>query len=77
MKHKTPYEWREKHPKCAFCTYCTFNSPSTKYGIPCADYYKCEVKEKIIHLPRISRRFCKCFRVRPVEKFNKEITKNA
>ena len=68
---RTPYDWREKHPKCKFCRYCEFVSPSTKFGVMCPDYYKCEVKDRIIHLPNMPRPLCMCYEARHEAKFEK------
>ena len=64
----TPYEWREKHPRCNFCQYVRLISP-----ICCADYYKCAVKDKIIEFVNMPRPLCKCYKVRPEERFDKEM----
>lgn len=43
-------EYRTNHPKCKWCKYWKYNSPSTKIpGLSCPDYVTCELKDKIIH----------------------------
>lgn len=68
----TPYEWREKHPRCSFCKYNVFTSPSDKYGISCPDYYRCKVKDRIIMRPDLPRPWCGCYKVKRVKEFDEE-----
>ena len=70
-----PLEWRERHPRCIFCEYLRFDTTASRLNIPCADYYECTVKKKIIKYPRLSRPWCPCFKVKYVA-FNKEDINN-
>ena len=46
--------YRKEHPKCEWCIWYKYNSPSSKVPfISCADYAECTLKEQIIRFPKI------------------------
>lgn len=69
----TPYEWRQKHPRCEFCQYLRLDTTATRLNLPCSDYYECSVKNKIIHHIKMPRPWCKCFVVKKVQIFEEEL----
>lgn len=57
-------EYRANHPKCKWCIYWRYNSPSTRNpGINCPDYITCELKDKIIKT-NFGALFCKYYMVK-------------
>ena len=52
--------YRKEHPKCEWCIWYKYNSPSSKVPfISCADYAECTLKEQIIRFPKLKGKFCK------------------
>ena len=67
----TPYEWREKHPRCDFCQYLRLDTTATRLNLPCSDYYECTIKNRIIKYPKMLRPWCRCYKIK---QFDKEMT---
>ena len=67
---KTPIEWRQQHPRCAFCHWLKYDKIPDILGLGFNGWYECSVKEKTIHHISLPRPFCKCYKTREVKELN-------
>lgn len=70
-KHMTKEEYRTKHQKCKWCSFCKLNVPK-QIGLDIGSYYTCTVKDKLIRSKEL-RNFCRCFDLNTNYKCSSEI----
>ena len=57
-------KYREVHPKCKWCKYYRYRSPSSKIlGLEVGDYEECILKDKIIYFVNWNH-FCKYYELK-------------
>ena len=60
-------KYRENHPKCKWCKYYRYRSPSSKIlGLEVGDYEECILKDKIIHFTNYYK-ICKYYKIKEEE----------
>lgn len=53
-------EWRDHHPRCAFCKYLEASPPLSVPNVPFV-IWRCQVKDKRIRKISMPRGWCKCY----------------